>query len=151
MMLHLAESRYPVFRATSAFERGKLRSKEKGKKSIHFNGSDEAVELILRTIFSVNQLSIYGAVADSCKELSKDSEVVGKPAANEDLESMDTPTDFPSAEPHTNAELQGNLLQNYEHKFVQLPEYQKFSKLCTDTGLKIVVKVQFFIETTDEM
>ena len=41
---------------------------------------------------SVNQLSIYEAVADLCKELSKDSEVVERLAANEDLESMEIPT-----------------------------------------------------------
>ena len=78
MMLNFAESGHPIFRATSALERGGLRSKEKGKKSIHFHGSEETIELILRTIVSVNQLSIHGAVADVCKELSKDSEVAGE-------------------------------------------------------------------------
>ena len=58
----------PTFRATSALERGELRSKAKGKKSIHFRGSEENIELILRTIISVNQLSIHGAVADLCVE-----------------------------------------------------------------------------------
>ena len=33
--------------------------------------------------FFVNQPSIYGAVADLCKELSDDSEVAGKLAASE--------------------------------------------------------------------
>ena len=41
----------------------------KGKKSIHCNGSEENIELILRTIISANQLSIFGAVADLCDEL----------------------------------------------------------------------------------
>ena len=45
-----------VFRATDALERGELKSKGKGKKSIHSNGSDETIELILRTVISVNQL-----------------------------------------------------------------------------------------------
>ena len=67
MMLNFAESGQPIFRATSALERGELRSKGKGKKSIHFNGSEENIELILRTIISVNHLSVYGAVADLCK------------------------------------------------------------------------------------
>ena len=44
-----------------------------GKKSIHYNGSAESVELILRTVISVNQLSIYGVVADLRKELDPDS------------------------------------------------------------------------------
>ena len=84
-----------------------------------------------------------------CRELSKDSEVVGKPAANEDLESMEIPTELPIADPHTNVELQGNLLRDYEHKFEHLPEDQKLSKLCSDAGLKLVETGQFFI-TLDE-
>ena len=66
-MIKFAESGHPIFRATSALERGELRSKGMTEKSIHFNGSEETTELILRTIISVNQLSIYGADADLCK------------------------------------------------------------------------------------
>ena len=43
MMLNFAESGHPVFRASSALARVELRSKGKGKKSIHFNGSEETV------------------------------------------------------------------------------------------------------------
>ena len=68
MMLNFAESGHPVFRAGSASERGELKSKGKGVKSIHFNGSADTIELILRTAISVNQLSIYGAVTDLCGE-----------------------------------------------------------------------------------
>ena len=149
MMLNFCRKRSPFFSCHSALERGELRSKEKGKKSLHFNGSEENIELILRTCISVNQLSIYGAVADLCKELSKDSEVAGTPAANEDLESMKIPTELAIADPHTNAELQGNL-QDYEHKFEQLPADQKLSKLCCDAGLKMVDKGQFFITLDEE-
>ena len=106
--------------------------------------------MILHTIISVNQLSIYGAVADLCKELSNDSEVAGKPAANEDLVSMETPTELATADPHTNARLEGNLLRDYEHKFEQLPEDQKLSKLCCDAGLKILEKGQFYITLDEE-
>ena len=63
MMRNFSDSGHPIFRASSAFERGGLRSKEKGKKSIHFTGSDEDIELLLRTVISANQLSIYGAIA----------------------------------------------------------------------------------------
>ena len=49
--------------------RGELRSKESGKKSIHFNGSTQNIELLLKTVTSVNQLSIYGAVAEMIEEL----------------------------------------------------------------------------------
>ena len=85
-----------------------------------------------------------------CKELSNDSEVAGKPAANEDLESMEIPTELATADPHTNARLEGNLLRDYEHKFEQLPEDQKLSKLCCDAGLKILEKGQFYITLDEE-
>ena len=44
------------------------KSKGKGVKTIHFNCSEETIEVILRTIISFNQLSVHGAVADLCKE-----------------------------------------------------------------------------------
>ena len=42
------------------------------RKTIHYNGSEETVELILRTVISVDQLSICGAVAEVCNELDPD-------------------------------------------------------------------------------
>ena len=80
MMHNFAESGHTIFRAT-ALESGELRSKEKEKKSIHFNGSEENIELILRTVISSNQLSMYGAVADLCREQFNKSRVSGKPDA----------------------------------------------------------------------
>ena len=90
MMMNFAETSHPIFRASSAFERGE--AKWKGK-SIHFNGSEENIEYILRTIISPNQLSVYGAVADLCRELSKDSRASEKLDAPEYLETMEIPTE----------------------------------------------------------
>ena len=70
-MANFSGSGHPIFRASSVFERGELRSKAGGKKSIHFNGSHENIELLLRTVISANQLSIYGVIADSCDEVPK--------------------------------------------------------------------------------
>ena len=63
---------------------------------------------------------------------------------------MEIPTELPIADPHIDAELQGNLLQYCERKFEQLPDDQKLSKLCCDAGLKIVEKGQFFITLGEE-
>ena len=82
----------------------------------------ETIELILRTIISVNQFSIYGAVADLCKELARDSFCAGKPAVNENLGSMVIPTKFPDANLISQTDGQGNLLREYEQTFVKLPE-----------------------------
>ena len=85
MMINFSECGHPVFRRSSAFERGDLKSRGKGQLSVHFNGNDETVEVILRTVFSVNQLCFYGAVADMCGEvdweISKCSKGAEKPVA----------------------------------------------------------------------
>ena len=54
-MANFSGSGHPLFRASSAFERGELRSKGGGKKSMHFNGSHENIELLPRTVISANQ------------------------------------------------------------------------------------------------
>ena len=70
MMLNFSESGHPVFRGPSALARGDLKKQRKGKLSVHLCGDDNTAELVLRTIISVNQLSIYGAAADMCDELA---------------------------------------------------------------------------------
>ena len=92
MMINFSESGHLVFRGSSAFERGALKSKRKGKLSIRFCGDDETVEVFLRAIISVNQLSVYGAQADVCEELawehSKCSKSTEKPVALDNLETV---------------------------------------------------------------
>ena len=68
MMVTFAESKHPVFRSTSPISRGVLKSKGGGNLSIHFCADEEKIETFFRTIISVNQLSIYGAVSDLCDE-----------------------------------------------------------------------------------
>ena len=80
------------------FERGNFRSKWGGKKSKHFNCSDEHIELLLRTVISSNQLSVYEAIADLCNELPEDLRAPEKPAAPDHVEKMEIPTDLPAEE-----------------------------------------------------
>ena len=80
-MANVSGSGHPIFRVSSAFGRGELRSKEGGKKSIHVNASHENIEMLLRTVVSANQLSMYGRVADLCNERPEDLRAPGKPAA----------------------------------------------------------------------
>ena len=70
MMINFGESGHPVLRATSPFSRGTLKSKGGGQLSIHFCADGSTIETVFRTIISVNQLSIYGAVSDLCEEYS---------------------------------------------------------------------------------
>ena len=79
-------SGHPIFRCTSALERGHLKSKGGGRTTIHFTASDDNVQLILKMVISVNQLSLNGAVADLIKELPVDQRAPGKPVALDQME-----------------------------------------------------------------
>ena len=68
MMIKFGESGHPVFRATSPFFRGMLKSKRGGQLSLHFCADGDTIETVFRTTISVNQLSIYRAVSDLCTE-----------------------------------------------------------------------------------
>ena len=62
MIALFAQSGDPVFRGISALSRGTLKRKQ-GRDTIHFPADLENIELIMRTIHSANQLSIYGTVS----------------------------------------------------------------------------------------
>ena len=149
MMLNFSESGHSIFRASSALERGDLKSKGKGKLSIHFCGDDKTVEVVLRTIISVNQLSIYGAVEDMCDELacriSDCSERTGK------LVVTVIPTELMTTNKslRTDEIVQGNLLQNYEHKFANIPYLLQLTKLCSNVGITKTVAREQYSTTLD--
>ena len=84
MMVTLAESGHPVFRATSPLSRGMLKSKGGGKLSIHYCADLDTIKTVFRTITSVNQLSLYGAVAEMCEEY--ESYHAGRPVVGRTVE-----------------------------------------------------------------
>ena len=79
MLLEFAESGHRTFRATTPLFRGILKSKGRGKLSIHFAADELTIETIFRIILSVNQLSIYGAVAALCEEFINHQDGSGEP------------------------------------------------------------------------
>ena len=85
MMINFGESGHPVFRATSPLSRGTFISNGCGKLSIHFCADGETIETVFRTIISVNQLSIYGAVLDLCDEYGLVKHERGDPCWQDNL------------------------------------------------------------------
>ena len=79
MLLEFAESGHPSFRATTPLSRGILKSKGRGKLSIHFAANGDTIDTIYRIILSVNQLSVYGAVAAVCEEFESHQDGSGEP------------------------------------------------------------------------
>ena len=67
-MLEFGECGHPVFLYTSPLSRGVPESKGGGDLSTHYCADQRTIETVFRTIFSVNQFSIYGAVASKCEK-----------------------------------------------------------------------------------
>ena len=91
-MLTFAESTHPVFRSTSPLSRGELKSKGGGKLSIHYCADPGTIETVFRTIVSVTQLSLYGAVAEMCEECESCHDRTGRPV----VEGQSNPLFVPS-------------------------------------------------------
>ena len=79
MLLEFAGSGHPTFRATTPLSRGILKSKGRGKLSIHFAADGDTIDTIFRIILSVNQLSVYGAVTALCEEFESHQDRSGEP------------------------------------------------------------------------
>ena len=60
------------------------------KSPLQVNDNEGNIEMLLRTAFSVNQLSVYGAVADLCKKWDNKSSEDATEDSSEDSESSGT-------------------------------------------------------------
>ena len=76
-MQRIKETGHLVFKSISVWSRGILKQ-NKGKSTIHFNGDSMNTELWFQTIHSVNQLSVYGAVANWCRQIGLTEEEKGR-------------------------------------------------------------------------
>ena len=146
MLVELAESGCPIFRATTPLSRGKLKSKGHGKLSFHFAADQETIETIFRIIVFANQLSLYGAVANICEEDESIHDRSGQPdvlmgqsiVLNEIKAEVPLENDIPS---HQNL-----LLQRYEERIEMLSQENKVRKFCMQAGFKSVVEIgQYFM------
>ena len=146
MLLKFAESGHPIFRATTPLSRGQLKSKGKGKVSIHFSADQDTVDTIYRIILSVNQLSIYGAVAAFCDEYDGHQDSTGESVI---LEGQSIVLGEVKAEvPARNEELEDAkiILQQYFQQVQSLSPENRLGKFCKEAGFMSVVEVgQYFV------
>ena len=118
------------FVTSSALER--IPKQVRRKKSIHLNGSNENIELFLRTVTAVNQLSIHGAVAELSNEAPKDFRAPEKPAALDRLEKMEIPTGLSLADKSTSAQQRRTCCKIWAkiRTIVRRPEVQQNMFWC---------------------
>ena len=151
MMWTFAESGHPIFRATSPLSRGVLKSKGGGKLSIHYCADLETIKTVFRTITSVNQLSLYGAVAEMCEEYETFHDRTEKPVVGGQSSSTFVPsvikTDVPlDSDDRAHKDL---LLQKYGERIEKLSQQDKLSKFCMDAGFLNVVEIGQYFMTKD--
>ena len=127
MMVTLAESGHPVFRATSPLSRGVLESKGGGKLSTHYYADQETITTVFRTITSVNQLSLYGAVAEMCEEYESYHDRTGGPVVGGQSSSSFVPSVITTNVPLNDDDPahQEFLLQKYGERIEKLSQQDR--------------------------
>ena len=150
MMLTFAESKHPVFRSTSPLSRGVLKSKGGGKLSIHYCADPGTIETVFRTIISVNQLSIYGAVSDMCEECNTCHDRTGRLVVAGQSNPLFVPSVMKTHIPLTDDPAQEeDLLQRYQERIEKLSQQDRVIKFCTDAGFLTTVEVGQYFMTKD--
>ena len=149
MLLEFAESGHPTFRATTPLSSGFLKSKGRGKLSIHFAADQDTIDTIHRIILSVNQLSIYEAVAAICEEFENHQDGPGEP---EILMGQSIVFDEIEAEillQNENSLNHQMLWQQYMERIESLSPESKVSRFCMEAGFMRIVEVGQYFMTKD--
>ena len=149
MLLEFAESAHPIFRATTPLSRGQLKSKGRGKLSIHFAADQDTVDTIYRIILSVNQLSIYGAVAAICEEFEDHQDRPGEPVIlmGQSIVLGEVKAETPV---HDEDPMHDQIIwQQYIQQVESLSPENRISKFCKEAGFMRVVEVGQYFVTKD--
>ena len=145
------ESGHPVFRATSPLSRGTPNSRGGGKLSTHFCADGETIKTIFRTMISVNQFSIYGAVSDLCEEYKACHVRTERPVLQVQSDPLFVPTSslMKTPTPSTDDPAQEDLLQKNQERVERLSQQNRVIKICTDAGFLTSVDVGQYFMTKD--
>ena len=149
MLLEFAESGHPTFRATTPLSRGQLKSKGRGKLSIHFAADGETIDTIYRIILSVNQLSVYGAVVALCEEFESHQDRSGEPEIlmGQSIVLGEIKAEVPSQnEDSMNDQI---IWQRYIQQIESLSLENRVSRFCKEAGFMRVVEVGQYLVTKD--
>ena len=149
MLLEFAESGHPTFRATTPLSRGILKSKGHGKLSIHFAADELTIETIYRIILSVNQLSVYGAVAAVCEEFEDHQDGSGEPEIlmGQSIVLGEVKAETPL---HNDNPMNDQIIwQRYIQQIESLSPENKVSRFCKEAGFMRIVEVGQYFMTKD--
>ena len=116
------------------------------KKWYPFSADQDTVDTIYRIILSVNQLSIYGAVAAKCDEYEGHPDSTGQPVklVSQSIVLGEIKAEVPAHdEEPRDAQI---VLQQYFQQVESLSPENRLSKFCKEAGFMCVVEVgQYFV------
>ena len=135
MMVSFEECGHKVFRGTSPWSRGALKSKGGGKTTIHYNAEPQTAELLPRTIQGPE---------------GHPSEIAWKLVAEvSDDEAPKVPSELVSCLTKNttwNSKAHKNLVQQRDENFKNLPEDVQLTQISEDAGFTRSVSMgQFFV------
>ena len=117
--------------------------------SIHFTADQDTVDTIYHIILSVNQLSVYGAVAAICEEFEDHQDGTGQPVilVGQSIVLGEIKAEVPvhDEEPRDDR----IILQKYFQQVKLLSPENKLSKFCKEAGFMRVIEVGQYFETRD--
>ena len=149
MLLEFAESGHPIFRATTPLSRCSLKSKGRGKLSIHFAADQETIDTIYRIIPSVNQLSVYAAVAAVCEEFEDHQDRTVEPVIlmGQSIVLGEVKAETPL---HNENPMNDQIIwQQYIQQVESLSPENRVSKFCKEAGFMRVAEVGQYFVTKD--
>ena len=150
MLLEFVESGHPVLRATSPLSRGVLKSKGGGQLLIHCCADLETIKTVFRTIISVNQFSLHGALAEMCEEYESCQDRTGGDPLWGTIEFFDRAKCVQDKHTFWMMILHKKcLLQRYRERIEKLSQQDRLSKFCTDAGFPTTVEVGQYFMTKD--
>ena len=117
--------------------------------SIHFSADQDTVDTIYRIILSVNQLSIYGAVAAICDEYESHQDSTGQPVilVGQSIVLGEIKAEVPAHDEEPRDDQ--IILQQYVQQFESLSPENRLSKFCKEAGFMRVVEVGQYFVTRD--
>ena len=149
MLLEFAKSGLPIFRATTHCPSVSPKAKGEKKLSIHFTADQDTIDTIYRIILSVNQLSIYGAVAAICDEYESHQDSTGQPVilVGQSIVLGEIKAEVPvhDEEPRDDQ----IIWQQYIQQVESLSSENRVSKFCKEAGFMRVVEVGQYFVTKD--
>ena len=119
--------------------------------SIHYCADQDTITTVFRTITCVNQLSLYGAVAETCEEYDTFHDRTGKPVVGGQSSSSLVPSVIKTNvllnnDDHDHKDL---LLPRCRERIEKLSQQDRLSKFCMDAGFLNVVEIGQYFMTKD--